>query len=220
MSQDGEGRVAFRLKSAEVVVAALFFAIGAVVVYDSVRLGFGWQEVHGPRPGYFPFYIGLFICIASVVNIARALMLSSQQQRQKTLETLLALLVEQARLQPIVFIVEDLHWIDTVTQALLDGLRELSLSGVMGYLGIDPGRQALVVRPLCFDETLSGYLIADGKLHPRRELLLSNGLGRQPHTDVIITGLIAPRACRVSASERIDLHSAGGQILHRRRDLA
>ena len=81
MSQDGEGRVAFRLKSAEVVVAALFFAIGAVVVYDSVRLGFGWQEVHGPRPGYFPFYIGLFICIASVVNIARALMLSSQQNK-------------------------------------------------------------------------------------------------------------------------------------------
>jgi hypothetical protein len=79
MSQDGEGRVAFRLKSAEVVVAALFFAAGAIVVYDSVRLGFGWQEVHGPRPGYFPFYIGLFICIASVVNIARALRLSPQQ---------------------------------------------------------------------------------------------------------------------------------------------
>jgi hypothetical protein len=81
MPQDGEGRVAFRLKSAEVVVAALFFAVGAVVVYDSVRLGFGWQEVHGPRPGYFPFYIGLFICIASVVNIARALMLSPQQNK-------------------------------------------------------------------------------------------------------------------------------------------
>jgi hypothetical protein len=81
MSQDGEGRVAFRLKSAEVVVAALFFAVGAVVVYDSVRLGFGWQEVHGPRPGYFPFYIGLAICIASVVNIARALMLSPAQNK-------------------------------------------------------------------------------------------------------------------------------------------
>ncbi len=81
MSQDGEGRVAFRLKSAEVVVAALFFAVGAVVVYDSVRLGFGWQDVHGPRPGYFPFYIGLFICIASVLNIARALMLSEQQNK-------------------------------------------------------------------------------------------------------------------------------------------
>jgi hypothetical protein len=38
-----------------------------------VRLGFGWQEVHGPRPGYFPFYIGLIICIAAVVNVVHAL---------------------------------------------------------------------------------------------------------------------------------------------------
>src|SRR5688572_5133289 len=81
MSQDGEGRVAFRLKSAEVAVAALFFAIGAVVVYDSVRLGFGWQEVHGPRPGYFPFYIGLLICIASLVNIVAALRVPAAQNK-------------------------------------------------------------------------------------------------------------------------------------------
>jgi hypothetical protein len=54
-------------------VAALFFIFGAIVITDSVRLGFGWQEVHGPRPGYFPFYIGLIICIASLVNIVLAL---------------------------------------------------------------------------------------------------------------------------------------------------
>jgi hypothetical protein len=62
-------------------VAALFFIFGAVVIYDSVRLGFGWQEVHGPRPGYFPFYIGLLICIASVVNFARALALRGERNR-------------------------------------------------------------------------------------------------------------------------------------------
>jgi putative tricarboxylic transport membrane protein len=62
-------------------VAALFFIFGAVVVTDSVRLGFGWQEVHGPRPGYFPFYIGLLICIASVVNIARALTLRGERNK-------------------------------------------------------------------------------------------------------------------------------------------
>jgi hypothetical protein len=64
-------------------VAALFFIFGAVVIVDSVRLGFGWQEVHGPRPGYFPFYIGLLICIASVVNFARALLLL-KGERNKT----------------------------------------------------------------------------------------------------------------------------------------
>jgi putative tricarboxylic transport membrane protein len=62
-------------------VAALFFIFGAVVVTDSVRLGFGWQEVHGPRPGYFPFYIGLLICIASVVNSVRALTLRGERNK-------------------------------------------------------------------------------------------------------------------------------------------
>ena len=64
-------------------MAALFFIFGAVVVSDSVRLGFGWQEVHGPRPGYFPFYIGVIICIASVVNFLRALVVL-RGERDKT----------------------------------------------------------------------------------------------------------------------------------------
>jgi putative tricarboxylic transport membrane protein len=47
--------------------------LGAIVITDSVRLGIGWREVDGPRPGYFPFYIGLMICIASLVNMVLAL---------------------------------------------------------------------------------------------------------------------------------------------------
>jgi putative tricarboxylic transport membrane protein len=62
-------------------VAALFFIFGSVVVYDSLRLGAGWQEVHGPRPGYFPFYIGSLICIASVVNFVRALGLRGERNK-------------------------------------------------------------------------------------------------------------------------------------------
>ena len=52
-------------------MAALFFIFGAIVITDSVRLGFGWQEVHGPRPGYFPFYIGLLICASAAINFVR-----------------------------------------------------------------------------------------------------------------------------------------------------
>ena len=70
-----------RRKSAELVVAALFFIFGAIVITDSVRLGFGWQEVHGPRPGYFPFYIGLIICVASLVNIVLALRVPAPQNK-------------------------------------------------------------------------------------------------------------------------------------------
>jgi putative tricarboxylic transport membrane protein len=74
MTEGREVRAAFRRKSAELAVAALFLLFGAIVIVDSVRLGFGWQEIHGPRPGYFPFYIGLIMCVASLVNVGRALM--------------------------------------------------------------------------------------------------------------------------------------------------
>jgi len=60
-------------RATELVVAALLFVAGAVVVYDSYRLGSKWGS-DGPQSGYFPFYIGLLICISSVINFAQALM--------------------------------------------------------------------------------------------------------------------------------------------------
>jgi len=77
----GPGRAAFSHKSAELVVAALFFFVGALVMWDSVRLGIGWQEVHGPRPGYFPFYLGLIICVSALVNLARAALVPAQKDK-------------------------------------------------------------------------------------------------------------------------------------------
>jgi len=79
MSEGEEGRAALRTKSAEVVVVALFFLLGGLVIYDSVRLGIGWQEVHGPRPGYFPFYVGLIICVSSAINLAQALLVADEK---------------------------------------------------------------------------------------------------------------------------------------------
>jgi hypothetical protein len=71
-------RPAFRHKSAEVFLAALFFVLGALVMWDSARLGARWAE-DGPQAGYFPFYIALFVCIASAVNLAMALRLRGEQ---------------------------------------------------------------------------------------------------------------------------------------------
>jgi hypothetical protein len=75
---EGTGKPAFRMRTAEVVTAAGFFALGAVVVYDSVRLGMGWRE-DGPQAGYFPFYIGLIICISSLVNLVVALIAAAKK---------------------------------------------------------------------------------------------------------------------------------------------
>jgi predicted ATPase len=46
--------------------------------------------------------------------------LSPQRQRHKTLESLVALVLEQAAHQPVLFLLEDLHWIDPTTLELLD----------------------------------------------------------------------------------------------------
>jgi class 3 adenylate cyclase/predicted ATPase len=48
-----------------------------------------------------------------------SLILSPQRQRQKTLEALLAWLLTEATRQPVLFVVEDLHWIDPSTLEFL-----------------------------------------------------------------------------------------------------
>jgi hypothetical protein len=60
------------LRSMEIAVAVIVFAIGALVVYDSRRLGSSWGT-DGPEAGYFPFYIGLIICVSAVAILRRAI---------------------------------------------------------------------------------------------------------------------------------------------------
>src|SRR4030095_7856427 len=76
----GEARAAFSQKSAELVMAALFLVFGAIVVFDSVRLGSTWGA-DGPKPGYFPFYVGLLICIAALVNLVAALRITPERNK-------------------------------------------------------------------------------------------------------------------------------------------
>ncbi len=49
----------------EILVALFLFAIGIIVVNDSIRVGIGWEDGEGPRAGYFPFYIGCILLISS-----------------------------------------------------------------------------------------------------------------------------------------------------------
>ena len=74
-------RPAFRQKSAEMAVAAFIFLLGAIVIYDSARLGARWGD-DGPQAGYFPFYIGLILCASSAVNLALALL--NRRDRDRT----------------------------------------------------------------------------------------------------------------------------------------
>jgi hypothetical protein len=56
----------------EIIVAVAFLAFGALVIWDSRRLGAAWAS-DGPQAGYFPFYIGVIICLASAANLIAAL---------------------------------------------------------------------------------------------------------------------------------------------------
>jgi class 3 adenylate cyclase/tetratricopeptide (TPR) repeat protein len=52
------------------------------------------------------------------------LKLDPPQRRQRTLDALKRVLLRESQVQPLVLVFEDLHWIDTETQALLDSLIE------------------------------------------------------------------------------------------------
>jgi putative tricarboxylic transport membrane protein len=54
----------------ELVVAAVTGIFGVIVMYGSSRVGVGWDS-DGPGAGFFPFYVGAAIVIASIVNFVQ-----------------------------------------------------------------------------------------------------------------------------------------------------
>jgi hypothetical protein len=60
------------VRAVEIGVAAAIFLFGAVAIFDSYRLGASWGD-DGPQAGYFPFYVGLLICVSGAVTLVRAL---------------------------------------------------------------------------------------------------------------------------------------------------
>lgn len=56
------------MRQADIVIAFFFLAIGIVLVFDAVRLGFQWG-VTGPESGLFPFYLGLGLTLCSLLTL-------------------------------------------------------------------------------------------------------------------------------------------------------
>lgn len=55
-------------KNVEAGVTVVIALFGAIVIYGSVKAGINWGA-EGPRAGFFPFYIGLFIIVSSAINL-------------------------------------------------------------------------------------------------------------------------------------------------------
>jgi hypothetical protein len=68
-SRGGEAGPRHRL--VEFAVAASCGLLGLIVIVGSLKVGTGWGA-EGPKSGFFPFYIGLIIVIASAVNAIEA----------------------------------------------------------------------------------------------------------------------------------------------------
>jgi class 3 adenylate cyclase/tetratricopeptide (TPR) repeat protein len=117
--------------------------------------------------------------------------LDPPQRRRRTLDGLKRVLLRESQVQPLLLVFEDLHWIDTETQALLDGLVESVPTARMlllvnyrpeyqhGWgsktyytqLRLDP------LPPVSAHELLHALLGEDPSLAPLKELLIARTEG-------------------------------------------
>jgi hypothetical protein len=70
--QDGSDVSAASRRSLEIAISIVLLVLGMIVLGDSWRIGASWGE-DGPQAGYFPFYIGVIICITSLINLFKAI---------------------------------------------------------------------------------------------------------------------------------------------------
>jgi hypothetical protein len=59
-------------RAAGIFSIVVIFAVGVAMMIDNYRIGAGWSR-EGPESGYFPFRVGVIICVASVVVLAQML---------------------------------------------------------------------------------------------------------------------------------------------------
>jgi class 3 adenylate cyclase/tetratricopeptide (TPR) repeat protein len=71
-----------------------------------------------------PLLLPLLALLDVPIDDAAWATLDPSQRRQRTLEAVKRLLLRESQVQPLLVLFEDLHWIDSETQALLDGLIE------------------------------------------------------------------------------------------------
>ena len=65
-------------RTLEIVTSLIFLAVGSLVMWDSFRIGASWGA-DGPQSGYFPFYIGLLMNLASLMNLVVAVRSSNAE---------------------------------------------------------------------------------------------------------------------------------------------
>ena len=77
MSEPAEPSAA-STRTLEIITSACLLALAIVIMWDSRRIGAGWGQ-SGPESGYFPFYVGALMGLASTVNLIKAWCMSREK---------------------------------------------------------------------------------------------------------------------------------------------
>jgi class 3 adenylate cyclase/tetratricopeptide (TPR) repeat protein len=134
--------------------------------------------------------------------------LDPPQRRQRTLDAVKRLLLRESQAQPLLLVFEDLHWIDSETQALLDSLVEsLPTARILLLVNHRPeyqhgwasktyyARLRLDPLPLESTENLVRALIGDNaELHPLKQLLIERTEGNPFFLEESVRTLVETRA--------------------------
>jgi class 3 adenylate cyclase/tetratricopeptide (TPR) repeat protein len=143
------------------------------------------------------------------------------QRRQRTREALKHVLLRESRVQPLLLVFEDLHWIDSETQALLDGLVEsLPMARLLLLVNYRPEYQhgwgnktyytQLRLDPLppeSADALLQALLGDEGGLAPLKHLLIERTKGNPFFLEESVRTLVETQ---VLSGERGTYHLAQG----------
>ena len=60
------------MRAADLTTAFVLIAGGALVIWDSLRIGIGWGT-DGPKSGFFPFWLAVLMIAACLGIMVRAL---------------------------------------------------------------------------------------------------------------------------------------------------
>ncbi len=82
-ASSGAGAAGPSHRTMEIGVAAGTAVFALIIIGGSVKAGINWDS-SGPRAGFFPFYIALFVLVASIVNLAQAI---TAQKKEKIFAT-------------------------------------------------------------------------------------------------------------------------------------
>jgi len=91
------------MRTMEIATSLAFAFAGAIAIWDSARLGAGWGA-DGPQSGYFPFWIGLLLVLASAANLVPVARAAQRGEDAGAAAAPMFLTWEQAKTVATVFI--------------------------------------------------------------------------------------------------------------------